>query len=374
MNTKSLRDYLAQNTERTISLREHYHRALRGIVARGEDEHLFFKAREMYQCWVSYAPYFFNSIMDAYMTLISQGASEDDLASLADNIFRVKRYFVHLLLPGAYLDVLTPIQEKIEFLNRFSRTASTVINRSTYEEPDPRILYTLKSLNQDKKILAGRLIEALSEACEYIYLGEQPVGFPAFGLDADVIPGHYTLYQDFDLNRGVREFANLGRINTITVYATEAAPPYRLYFDPMNAHLFYHRYLNSYEWLVGRPPISFLVSVYISRNGKELSAADISELTQEVLRTISIVAKDRAKMGPNELNLEYCAIQSRVIINMYQAGGKDWSISEHAVREIEQKTRVHKLQKEWQLEYDFDVAVKLIKDAIFWAQQVVLNE
>ncbi|MBI2641391.1 hypothetical protein HYW87_02235 [Candidatus Roizmanbacteria bacterium] len=363
---------LLYRTPMIVGVREHYYRDLMKQVKSGVlEEKLPFASKNMYECWVNYAPHFFTGLRVAYDMLLQRGHRPEDLLQFAENKFRVVRYYTQILLPGAYLDRTIQDRDKFHFLNNFAKTAESVLQSVGYND-DIGPLFTFE-LTEKRKISIGRLIQALNEACESIYFGDQPVGFPSFGLDTSAMHDYYVLFKDFDLNLGQHKFQDMGRVQTIVTYDKHAVPPYRIFLIDQYAQLFYHReWINKdkpYNLEKGAPPIEYMTHGGVSMDGKQLSTDQINELTERVINIILQIREERKSMKPQELNLEYCASQSGVIANMNGALGREWQLSKEAKESIFTNRYVDSLKKEWELKYGFEVALEAIKRSIEWAKK-----
>ena len=372
MSAEHLQTYTLLHTEKILSIREYYYQNLKKeLSTNAPEDSLPFAGKNMYECWINYSPLFFKDLKEIYTHLLQKGYPED-LSPFIENKARVTRYFAQILLPGAYLDQETPTEEKIDFLNKFAITAQKVMHER-YNEPNPEILYNPKPLNDRKRKAIAQLIGVLDEACELIYFGDQTVGFPAFGLDKKAaFPENYTLYQDFDINLGVKTFPDIERIKTYTVYPQHehTAQPYIMILDKASVHLFLHGFWNDYKWIEGRPHSSFLIKGGVIVGDEELSMEEIEHMNNLLLRIIDSVNKNRAIMNQEELNIEYCITQSNAIKNLNQTGGRDWNISSDVKKTLVDNEIVKKLKRDWGLDYSFEVAFELINKSIQWVKDL----
>lgn len=96
---------LLYRTPLIVSVREYFYQAIKRQIENGESESkLPFAKKNMYECWVNYAPYFFAELQTAHSSLLQIGYRPEDLSQFAENKSRVLRYSTQILLPGAYLD------------------------------------------------------------------------------------------------------------------------------------------------------------------------------------------------------------------------------------------------------------------------------
>ena len=373
MQDENLQRFLNFRVPRVVEIRENYLNDLRWFVANSpsppnEEDEIDFTYSDSYQCWVNYAPYFFRELMCIYMKLVETGHSEEELSQSIENKARVLRYFPQILLPGAFLDQTTPFAEKMAFLDRFSKSAEATIRDRGYAEPDYRLVWSMRPLPEHEKVAVGGLTAVLGEACEHVYFGEQPLGIPSFGIDTDIIPDHYVLYQDFDLNLGARKVSSVGRVRTINVYPSKGVS-YRILMDPYYAQIFLHRNIGDQEWLTGRPHISHLSSAFVSIDGIPASTKEMERTTNDLMGVFSD-AKERVVGNRQNLHIEYCSTQSRVIKNLHVLQGTEWKLPQDAEESIRNNSEMARLKKELELNYNMEVAVELTKRAIDWAKTV----
>jgi hypothetical protein len=369
MNYETLQSNLLTSTNRIVSIRESYAQQLQKTVAeKGSESNLPFNSSGMYESWINYSPYFFRELAVPYLELVSQGHTPEDLAPLMENKFRVVRYFTQILLPGIYLDQTVPTSEKLFFLNHFSQTMEKTLNRKGYDEPGYDRLFSIFHIGETKKMSVSYLIGALKEACELIYFGEQPIGFPSFGIDKDIMPDQFTLYQSFDLNKGVRKFPKIQRMNSITIYPQDAIPRFTILMDRTHAQIFLHKYQGTQEWISGLPHISNLSGAGMFIEGQQMREDEISRTTEQLRGIMKTLRQQREVALQSENNIEYCDVQSGVIRNLNQALNKNWNLPDDAQETIRNNDIALRLKGEWGLRYNFEVAVALIKKSIDWAK------
>lgn len=369
---ENLRSFVGIHTDHLMGIRDHYLKNItRDITIRGSEADLPFSSKAMYESWVSFAPFFFREFYTAYSTFIESSHTHEQIIQHLDNNLRIVRYFTHLLLPGAYLDEFHSTEDKKEFLDRFSSNISNRMYRKKYSSPELENLFIPESFSDRRKTAISGIIPILEEACELLYLGDQNVGYTDFGLDKSFLPDHYILYQDFDLNRGQRIHPEIGKIQTCTVYPKhwETDNPFVMVANVTTGSIFQHGFWSEGKWKNGRPGSSQLRNGYIIHNGTSLTTGSISTLSEALLKVINSVEKSRVCQSEQEQKLEYCYTQSTPIRNLFEQLGYRWDLPVDAKDEIINMNIVKRLKREWSLITSVEVANRLIRESITWANQ-----
>jgi len=360
--------FVSHYSEKALSVREYYLRDLRSkITSPKEESSLPFSSRRMYDCWINFSPFYYRELHTVFSALLAKGYQPEDLAPFIENKARVVRYVFYLLLPGAFLDRETALADKLDFLVKFECAVTKVLVSRGYPEPDSDFLFGSMPLSRSKAVAISQLIAVLGEACELLYYGDQTVGFYQFGLDRKIIPEHYTVYQNFDLNGGIRQHP-IGKIQTITMYPQHerTAPPFTMIEDYYSGNLFMHGYWDDTKWRIGRPGNSVLVGANVGIGSRSLAVDEIERTTRAVIEIIREVAQSRQSMTREEQDVEYCVTKSGAIVNLNRLEGHEWRLSKAAADAVGSREWTDRLKREWGLQYSFEVAYELIRRSIGW--------
>jgi|SRR3989344_2388801 len=318
-----------------------------------------------YQTWVNFSPFYFREFFREYTTYRSN--HEANSSPLLGNDAFMMRYLFRCLIPGAYLDTEIQTEEKLRFLNEICS-----LQRATPRRFNLNILLEAKDAKQPQKKALSSFVPTLEEACEYLYFGEQYLGFPSFGLARE--EDRWSLYQEFDLNFGSHHLLGKKVLpGTIKVVTTISDRLYRVKVEPSNAHIFMHRTLQDSEFREDRPPLLETEEWLVKLGDASLRTKDLEDIETILHELIADTAKRFSEIQTEEEgNLVYAYLYSLPIINLSRYNGSIWHMPKEAAITISENKQMQEIKKKYKSDFDFEAFFSLLADSRVWIEKCLV--